>query len=252
MAYADYDLILDCLTSERGKIAAIAKNAKKSKKRFAGILEPFSCLEAAFATPQKNKNGLLLLTEATLSQPFASIRSDIEKTAYASYWSEIINRWIEEGGEQPGLFELYHHVLFLLDNNKAAAEKLSILFQIRFLALAGMSPNLHVCGICRAGIEERTGNQVLFDVGRGGLVCSECLKKNTPAGHRLPLSRGTVKQLIWMKEGNLEKAGRIQLSKTAQKEGLAALELFVPYHLAMEIKSLSILQSLRKWREAKR
>ncbi|MDH3827134.1 MAG: recombination protein O N-terminal domain-containing protein, partial [Desulfobacterales bacterium] len=43
--YGDFDLILTFLSLHRGKISLIAKSAKKSKKRFAGILELFSLME---------------------------------------------------------------------------------------------------------------------------------------------------------------------------------------------------------------
>jgi DNA repair protein RecO (recombination protein O) len=39
--YGDFDLILTLFTESTGKIAVIAKHAKKSKKRFAGVLELF-------------------------------------------------------------------------------------------------------------------------------------------------------------------------------------------------------------------
>jgi len=62
--YADYDLILDMLTLERGRITAIAKNARKSRKRFAGILEPFCCLDAVFVDPAGRTSGMVVLKDA--------------------------------------------------------------------------------------------------------------------------------------------------------------------------------------------
>lgn len=42
-SYGDYDLIVTLLSLEKGKITVIAKNAKKSRKRFPGMLELFQC-----------------------------------------------------------------------------------------------------------------------------------------------------------------------------------------------------------------
>jgi len=42
--YGDYDLIITLLTFDAGKISVIAKSAKKSIKRFSGVLELFSVL----------------------------------------------------------------------------------------------------------------------------------------------------------------------------------------------------------------
>ena len=43
--YGDFDLILFFLTLEKGKLSAIAKSARKSTKRFGGILELFAALD---------------------------------------------------------------------------------------------------------------------------------------------------------------------------------------------------------------
>ena len=94
LEYGDFDLILTLLSLQRGKIALIAKSAKKSTKRFAGILELFSLLEVVASTGKGR--GLPVLQEATLIAPFSTIRNDISKTAYASYWCELINNWVEE------------------------------------------------------------------------------------------------------------------------------------------------------------
>ena len=60
--YGDFDLILTFLSLKRGKISLIAKSAKKSKKRFAGILELFSHMEVVASTGKGR--GLPVLQEA--------------------------------------------------------------------------------------------------------------------------------------------------------------------------------------------
>ena len=47
--FGDYDLIVTIFTLNKGKISVIAKSAKKSKKRFAGILELFSVLDVKYS-----------------------------------------------------------------------------------------------------------------------------------------------------------------------------------------------------------
>lgn len=245
--YAEYDYILDLLTRDHGKVTVIAKNAKKSKKRFAGVLELFSCLEVLLAVSRRGQGGMPLLKEAVLTHPFADIRTDVEKVAYASYWSEMINRWVVAGGRQEGLFDLFFHALTMLNAEQAPMETTSLLFQMRFMSLAGMPPELTACRVCRRPLADLPGPRLLFDVAMGGLLCRECRPKAGPA---LPveISKSAVKQLLWLREGDLRKAGRIQLTAAAKQEGLAMMELFVPFHLATEIKSLKVLRGLREWR----
>ncbi|MGD2024091.1 MAG: recombination protein O N-terminal domain-containing protein, partial [Desulfobacterales bacterium] len=51
--YGDFDLILTFLSLQRGKISLIAKSAKKSKKRFAGVLELFSLIDIVVSTGKR-------------------------------------------------------------------------------------------------------------------------------------------------------------------------------------------------------
>ena len=245
LEFSDYDVIVDFLTQDYGRITAIAKNAKKSKKRFAGVLELFSRLEAEFV-PTRSGSGLPLLKSVDLTHPFAGIRLNIEKTAYASYWSEMVNRWGEEGSRQPGLFSLLHYALSALDDGDLPHEKLSILFQIRFMALTGLSPGLGSCRLCRRSIDTLSQKRIAFDVVSGGIVCQHCCQSRPGGDHRHSLSLGTVKRLLWLKESDLPQATRLQFNNQDQVEALEVMEMFVRYHLSFKIKSLKVLRDLRR------
>ncbi len=127
--YGDFDVIITFFTLKRGKQSLIAKSAKKSARRFAGVLELFSELQI-LAGSGRGK-GLPVLQEAVLKQPFSAIRADYKKTAYASYWSELINNWIEENFQQVALYYLFEHVLHELDAGKTAPSVLNVLFQMK-------------------------------------------------------------------------------------------------------------------------
>ena len=238
--FGDYDLIINFFTLTNGKISVIAKSAKKSVKRFAGILELFSVLEIV-CSPGRGK-GLPVLQEATLKQPFSISRADIVKIAYASYWAELINVWMEEGKKQVQIYQLFQHVLNELDLGYMPRETLSIIFQIRFIRISGFCPDLTQCGKCRIEVEEIKKGRIAFDIVKGCLVCDKC---SSSALNKIYLSRGTIKQLLWVESGDLQKAGRIRFTKTALSEGLKFLEAFVPYHLGMAPKSLKFLKQIR-------
>jgi DNA repair protein RecO (recombination protein O) len=239
--YGDFDLILTLLSLQQGKISLIAKSAKKSTKRFAGILELFSLMEVVASTGKGS--GLPVLQEATLISSFSTIRNDIIKTAYASYWCELINNWVEDNQKQAQLFYLLKHVLTQLDSAESAAAQISILFQMKLLHLTGHGPNLGQCGRCRKNIESIQPNQVVFDIAKGAILCDGC---SPAAGGRIRLSKGTLKQLIWFESGDLKKASRIRFGIQALKEALEFLEAFVPYAMGVQLRSLKFLKQIRK------
>ena len=239
--FGDYDLIITFFTLNKGKVTIIAKSAKKSTKRFSGILELFSVLHLVCSTSRGSR--LPVLQEAVLKNPFSRIRADIKKTAYASYWAELINDWLEQNKKQVRLYYLFQHVLEELDRGQDPEEAISILFQMRFIAMSGLRPNLTHCGICKTEIEHIKRNRVNVDLTKGGIVCNRCDSRT--AGNTY-LSKGTIKQLLWIESKNLLEAKRIRFTPQALNEGLEFLEAFVPYHLGKEPSSLSFLRQIRR------
>ena len=238
--YGDADLILTFFSEDLGKIGLIAKHAKKSRKRFAGKLELFSNLNIQFRV--RRQGGLAVLEEAHIIDPFAALRQHIMKTAYASYWAELAMVWTED--DQP-LASLYHLLVYALDELNAGRQDdalLNLAFQMRFMALAGLCPNLNYCCVCRTELENIQTVATGFDLPRGGLCCHTCDPTYEPA---LCLSRGTIKQLQWIAEGDLARIGRIRFSSAALNEAQTFLETFVPYHLGKEPRSLKFLRQIR-------
>ena len=242
IAYGDHDLIVTFLAPDRGKFTSIAKSARKSVKRFSGLLEPFTGLQVV-CTAGRGK--LLILKEAVLRRSPGSIRSNILKTAYAAYWTELVEGWLEEGPGQPqtALFHLLGWVLDALEKEASNASQLSVLFQMRLLALSGFSPNLCRCACCRAEVDRMPGVNIGFDLARGGLVCARCGVDTV--GRRIILSKGTAKQLHWLETMPFARAGCVRFTAQSLAEGLHFLETFVPYHLGKQPRSLAFLKRIR-------
>jgi len=236
----EHDLIVTLLTADYGKIPVIAKFARKSRKRFPGVLELFSEISLVAALPKRG--GLPVVKEAALKQPFASIRGDLWKTAYASYWTELVFIWLEEAKAQEKIYQLLRYSLKALDAGQSPAVT-SIIFQLYFLQFSGLSPNFGQCSRCRTDLEKLPGEKFGFDLAKGGLVCQGCLTDKLP---RYQLSRGTVKQLRWLQASRQTHAQRLKFTSSAIRESQLLLEAFIPYHLGRNPKSYKFLNHLRK------
>lgn len=239
--YGDYDLIATFLTRAKGKISVIAKNAKKSRKRFSGLLEPFTALDIVCRTTRSG--GMPIIQEASMESPFANIRGNALKTFYAGYWSELLNGWMEEWKPQQQIYRLLYYALDALDRDLAGPAETSIIFQMRFLTIGGYAPVLHACVICATELDRMKGGTVIFDLEKGGIVCNGCAAGE--ARTRLRISKGTVKQLSWIRENDIQAVRRLRFTGKTAAEGLAALEAFVPYHLGRMPRSLKVLAQLR-------
>lgn len=236
VAFGDFDLVVTLLTLTHGKIAVMAKAAKKSVKRFAGVLEPFAPIQAVCFRGK----GMPLLQEASVEQPLVNVRSDVGKTAYASFWTEIVDIHLEENHRQPDLHRLLFFVLTGLDDSRISARMWSVLFMMRFLNLAGLAPRLDRCVYCETDVAQ--ASELRFDPTRGGIVCERC--RSGTAG-RIRLTKGTIKQLLWIEKKTLAQATRTRFNPRALDEALTMLETFVSYHLARTPKSLKFLKEIR-------
>ncbi|NCC94561.1 MAG: DNA repair protein RecO, partial [Opitutae bacterium] len=96
------------------------------------------------------------------------------------------------------------------------------------------------CIGCRRGLDALGTTRLGFDPARGGLVCADC-----NVGQRLPVSRGTLKQLTWIATGDLARAERMRFSAEALDQGERLMEAFVSFHLGREPRSLKFLRHLR-------
>jgi len=253
--FGDYDYIITFLTKDRGKIVAIAKNAKKSIKRFFGKLELFSILQIVLV--QSKGKALPILKEASLEFPFEAIRIDYIKTTYASYWSEILIAGLENGRKQEILYTLLFFLLGAIDLGKISSDELNITFLIKFMKISGFLPNLQGCIKCHKIVDRIDQKKVFFDFSKGGLVCTDCSdkshidkshidKSHIDKSHRgIYLSKGTIKHLLWINSTDSNIAVRVKFAQYAIYESELFLESFLPFLLGREVKSLKVLQRIR-------
>ncbi|MBF0227438.1 MAG: DNA repair protein RecO [Desulfobacterales bacterium] len=240
--YGDYDLILSLITKEQGKISAIAKYAKKSKKRFGGTLEHFSILNVTLK--KGRENSLSILEEALLIKCFSNVRSDMVKTAYAFYWTEILNSWIKEGEKNEQVYELLNNTLVELNNGKISSDLMNIFFHIRFLTLSGFLPELNSCGVCKRNVKYFQNNNICFNIKDGFVVCESC--KNNSSGSYL-ISKGIINMLLWINRDDFLRLSRINLTLSDMKNITGFLESFSIYHIGKEPKSLDFLKNIRNY-----
>ena len=242
--YGDHDYIISFLTEAQGKISVIAKNAKQSVRRFSGALDLFSVNHIQCTYPKRNKDALTILSQADLENGFPNIRYDVFKTAYASFWVELVHSWLEEDRPQPELYALLRFTLDALHKGTIDKEVLSLLFQIRFMVISGFSPNIEFCGQCKTAVDQIEQKHVLFDFKNGQIICPMCIKHRSKYG--MTVSKGTLKLLFWINTSDLQRADRIKFSDFAMQEAEKLLEAFIPFHLGKNFKSLHFLKQLRR------
>src|SRR5277367_1215800 len=116
----DTSLIIHWLTPDFGRIATVAKGARRPKSPFLGKLDLF--YEAAFSFSRSRNSDLHILREASLRETYKAIRSDVLKLRQAAYTSAFIEQATETETPLPNIFELFREFLKRLCERKSSSQ----------------------------------------------------------------------------------------------------------------------------------
>jgi len=169
-------LIVQWLTPTLGRIATVAKGARRSKSPFRGKLDLFYLADFSFSRSRRSE--LHTLSEVSLHETHSALRREFGYLRQASYCAALIEQATETETPLPGLFELMMGMLAHLPAQPPDPQTV-LAFELKLLAALGLSPMLE---------------QSKLTVGAQRLA--EWLTKNDwPGSGRLRSSRGQVTEL---------------------------------------------------------
>jgi DNA repair protein RecO (recombination protein O) len=140
--FGEADRIVTAFTLDHGKLQGIARGAKRSRKRFAGALDPFAHPKLQL---QPGK-GLATLLSADIIGIFPGIRNDLAKIGTAAYACELVDRLTPDEEPNPRLFRLLHCYLQRLDSAPLSPSDRRF-FAVNLLKILGYQPELEVRGV---------------------------------------------------------------------------------------------------------
>lgn len=132
-------LIVHWLTPRFGRIATVAKGARRPKSPFRGKLDLFYLAEFSFVRSRRSE--LHTLREVTLRETHSALRKDLGWLEQASYAAAIIERTTEMDTSLEGFYELYAGLLATLATHPAQAQTV-FAFELKLLGKLGLQPDL--------------------------------------------------------------------------------------------------------------
>lgn len=167
--YAEADRIVTLLARDLGKIAVMARGARKSQKRFAGALEPFAVLTAEVAP---GRGEVSRLASASLIRPFPGILAGLAKMQAGGRALELVRDALPSGPVDARIFDSCVALFEMLDAADAAREEHELAFTVRLASLLGFAPRVDRCVSCATVAP--AGKAALFDPLRSAIVCVAC------------------------------------------------------------------------------
>jgi len=225
--YGDADRLVTLLTRGRGKLTAFAAGARKSRRRFAGALEPGTLLRARLV---ERRGSTVRLDAVEVVQAFPRIRDELPRIARALYALELCRELLREDEPAPELLSLAVEWLGRLDAGEAGPTSV-LAFELQALALAGLMPRFDACTLCGGP----PGDAPRFDVDHGGAVCAGCATRAT--GPRI--DPAVLEGLAAIQAG-----ARQPLSPALRAEARALLARFIEAQLGRRLKSVDFLRSV--------
>src|SRR4051812_5581816 len=119
------DRIVVFLTRDRGKKRGVAKNARQSRRRFGGGLEPMTLGRVGYVEREHRELVRLDYVEPIRS-PLAL--AGMESLGYVSYFAELIDEWAQDNDANEPLFRLGTSIIEALVTG-APAEPLARYFE---------------------------------------------------------------------------------------------------------------------------
>src|SRR3954469_21039018 len=101
--YGEADRGVPLFTLGRGKLTAFAAGARKSKRRFAGALEPFTRVKAQLC---ERRGDTFRLASGDIEAGDYAIRQDLPLIARALYCTELCRELVQDRQAHPQLFDL--------------------------------------------------------------------------------------------------------------------------------------------------
>lgn len=170
--FSDTSRIVTVLTPARGRIAVLAKGAKRPKGRWSGVLETFNRLEIVYAW--KDGRSVQTLIDASLISDFTNVKRDLDKATYAAWPVELAYRVAHENEPSTALYGALADGLADFDAWTGDALTHCCWQVLRLLTAAGFGPSLDRCGCCGGPVAASPGFSYAC-----GVVCARCASDRT-------------------------------------------------------------------------
>ena len=177
MSYGEADRVVTLFGRTTGRVSALARNARKSQRRFAGGLGLGSVGE--ISVRERAGAELLTLESFDVTASHGSFGTDVARMAHAAYVSELVSKLCAPRQVELAVFDWLSTFLDLLDVEGATAERARV-FELGLLGRLGFGPVVATCAACGG---DRSGAEPVdyrWDPDRGGMVCAACGRTGRP------------------------------------------------------------------------
>ncbi|MDK2562768.1 DNA repair protein RecO [Romboutsia sedimentorum] len=234
--YEENDVILTLFTRKLGKVAALAKGAKRNKSPLLSSSQLFSYSNYTL----KKQGSMYKVNQSDIIKSFYDISYDIESFSYATYIIKLVDGSTFENQTNNRLFILLAQTLYLYTQKDVDKEFVTRAFELKFLDYIGFKPTINRCCNCGSGNLKNSK----FNVYEGGVVCDLCSEKTE---NNLSFDITTLKLMEYILSNDILQCSKAKVSKYITYELDKILKKYLHVHVDnVNLKSLNLLQDIQK------
>lgn len=227
------DKILTVLSPQLGRLAVIARGARRKNSRLAAACQLLAYDELTVY----KKGSWYLLDEANTLELFPGVRQDLVRLALASWFAELAETICPEESPAPELASLLLNGLYALGYLDKDPVLIKAAFQWRLMALAGFQPFVDECPVCG----RREVRAPRLDVVQGIVRCGGCRGGEAQS---LPLTAAGLAALRHILSADSKRLYSFKLGKDALQALDRAGEAFIAAQLERSFRTLDYYKSL--------
>ena len=251
----EYDRRLVLLTKERGKISVFANGVRRPTAMLSGCSQPF--VFGKFTLYEGRESYTLQAAEP--ENFFAELRTDLEAVYYGVYFCEFAETVTREGLPAKEELKVLYRSLGALLKKSIGVELVRAIFELKMLAVGGISPQVYECVKCR-----KKEDLHWFSAKSGGCICKACADKlweestlqdgqfscegngtGLIVGERyLPVSGSALYTMQYILATPIESLYTFTVTEDVLSQLKKILKEFTDLHIGRKFKSLEMLELL--------
>lgn len=166
--YKDNDKIITILTDSIGKVACMAKGAKKNNSPILACSQYLVYSEFVLY----KSNNFYYINSAEIISTFYNVRVNFEKLDLAFELTKLLNFVLGENEDTSDILSLFLNTIYLIDKNEKEKKLIKSIFKLKLFCYLGFAPNIEKC--CRCGQAFKKDIKSYYDYVSNSFICDNC------------------------------------------------------------------------------
>ncbi|HEY1091508.1 MAG TPA: DNA repair protein RecO [Burkholderiaceae bacterium] len=152
--WSESSLVLDLFTREQGRMAVVAKGAKRPYSQLRPVLLPFQRIQVSLSKPLKGEEGLSEVVTLRGAEWLGGSVLPVGQALFSGYYlNELLLKLLARQDPHPALFDAYADTLPELHASEDAQSQAALrAFELRLLAEAGLLPDLSLATLTQTPV----------------------------------------------------------------------------------------------------